>query len=337
MEEQICFDYSNNFISIANLAKKYHKSRDKIREILRNNEVHILSNAERAILKRNNYKYTYEEIEKEVLKEYCENNRGQLAAGRKFNLTQENVKSILKKNGIAIRNFSEAAIASSQNRSFHKNEYYFSQQNRNMAWLMGFLAADGNISKKDNRIKISLSTVDREILERIKEDVEIENSIKEETSNRGFDITTLVWSSAQHKKDLAKYGIVPNKTFILKPPYALERKYWIDFIRGYFDGDGSVNLIKTKGTRGNGALRFQICGAKKEMLEWMVNFFYEEYGIPKVSIQASDVNRQHTLYFFQYSSRAVRKIYSVLYTDSTLFLKRKKDKFEEIMSIVNPL
>lgn len=32
------------------------------------------------------------------------------------------------------------------------NDNYFSTQNSNMAYIMGFLAADGNVSKKGNRV-----------------------------------------------------------------------------------------------------------------------------------------------------------------------------------------
>ena len=118
---------------------------------------------------------------------------------------------------------------------------------------------------------------------------------------------------------------------------SLERKYWIDYIRGYFDGDGSVNLISNSNGRGNGNLRWQICSATKEILEWIINYFYEDFQIPKVTILVDQKNRQHPIYYFQYSSQSTRKIYNILYTDSDMFLKRKKEHFEHILSQVSPL
>lgn len=329
--EEICKDYTQSFLTFQQLAKKYHRGTDAIRQILKNNNIHLLSSAERAILKRNEYKYTYEEIEKSVLEEYCVNHKGLSASGKKFNLSQENVKTILKKNNIPIRNFSEAAILSNQNRAYSKEESYFSVESHNMAWILGFIASDGNVSKKDNRIKISLSYIDREILEKIKEEVKIENEIKDAETNKGFLTSTLSWSSKQHKDDLKKYNIVPNKTFILKPPTILDRRFWIDYIRGYFDGDGSVSYQRNNSGKIE-ACRFQICSATKEVLEWMINYFYEEHNIPKPKIYTQQ--RVHDLYYFQYSTRATLKIHSVLYNNS-LCLSRKKKKYDEIATYFN--
>ena len=85
-------------------------------------------------------------------------------------------------------------------------------------------------------------------------------------------------------------------------------------------------------------MRWQICSATSKLLEWIVNFFYEEYDIPKVNIQVQNrPGSQHTLYTIQYSSRATRQIYNVLYTPNSLYLRRKKEHFEEILEKVKPL
>lgn len=336
MEKQICSDYNENFLTISDLMRKYKKSSDTIRKILKENNIHIRNQSENAILKRNNWKYSLEEIEKEVIDNYVNKKYGLVKSGKKYQLSSSNVKYILNKNNIYIRNFSEATKISNENRAYSKNEFFFKKENSNMAWLLGFLAADGNVSKDKNIIKIALAEKDREILEKIKKLVDIENPISEYTNSKGYDVVSLSWSSKQHKKDLNKYGIIPNKTYKISPPYQLNKKYWIDYIRGYFDGDGSISLIKNPNERGNGNLRWQICSVKKDFLVWIVDFLYEEYEIPKVNVHC-DNNRITPLYYFQYSSSATRKIYSILYTDNSIFLKRKKLHFEEILKKVNPI
>lgn len=277
------------------------------------------------------------EQEKQIIYYYQDKKMGQIAVSKKvLGVSNPNiVKNILKKYNIHIRTQQEAAILSNKNRSSHKKEDYFSTQNSNMAWLLGFLAADGSIRKNENEIKIGLSIKDKEILEKIKKELELETSIKEYTNSQGYDCCTLQWTCEQHKKDLAKYNIVPEKTFVLKPPYELNKDLWIDYIRGYFDGNGSINLIPNSNGRGNGNLRWQVCSATKEILEFILQVFEEQYNIPKVNIY----ERQglHTLYYIQYSSTATRKIYSILYTPNSLFLKRKKKHFEDILQIVSPL
>ena len=135
-------------------------------------------------------------------------------------------------------------------------------------------------------------------------------------------------------KELKKYSIVPQKTFILEPPTNLDKKYWLDYIRGYFDGDGSVNFIEVNGIKHYTALRWQICSATPCVLEFVLDVL-ESYGIKKVNIQKQK-RETSDLYYIQYSTNATKEIYKILYsTDSTLYLTRKKKHFEEIIQKIN--
>ena len=51
-------------------------------------------------------------------------------------------------------------------------------------------------------------------------------------------------------KDLVNCGIIPNKTIYLDKP-DISKKYYSHWIRGYFDGDGSVSKCKDRNIRGN--------------------------------------------------------------------------------------
>lgn len=269
--------------------------------------------------------YFTKEQEDLILHLYVDEGRGQLYCAKACGSTNvAKVKEVLKKYNIPIRDFAHAATISNQNRAYKKNENYFDEPNPNMAWLLGFLASDGSISSSDNHIKLGLSKKDREILERIRQEVQIENEINEYTTTSGFEVVELRWSSKKHKEALAKYTITPRKTFTLMPPVNLPYKYWIDYIRGYFDGDGSIIHLNT------GAWRWSVCCATPNILEWIVNYFYNEYNIPKVKIQYDKDHGNQGLYQIQYSTNSTKKIHSILYTSSTLYLQRKKDKFDEI-------
>lgn len=265
------------------------------------------------------------EQKQEIIRLYVEEGKGQLYIAKKVlgTTTVNRVKRVLQEANIPIRNFSQAATLSNKNRESHKNKDFFSKESPNMAWLMGFIAADGYIRKDENEIGIGLARKDKEILEKIKTLLELETPVKDYTTQTGYDCSKLTWTCEQHKKDLAKYHITPAKTFTLIPPYNLNKKYWIDFIRGYFDGDGSINLIQ------QGALRWQVCSATKSIIEWIINFFYEEYQIPKVNIYT--INNKNPLYYCQYSTNATKKIYNILYTKDSLSLERKRKYFEEIL------
>ena len=68
-----------------------------------------------------------------------------------------------------------------------------------MAWLLGFIASDGTIRKNENEIKIGLAIKDREILEKIKAELQLQTEIKEYTTNTGYDTCTLRWTCEEHK------------------------------------------------------------------------------------------------------------------------------------------
>lgn len=267
----------------------------------------------------------------EIIKtNYVDKKRGQVYTAKQAGISVYTLKKYLHELNIPIRNHNQATILSNKNRTYKKNDSFFKTESSDMAWLLGFLASDGCIGDKRNTITINLSRKDKEILEKIKILLQIENDIVDWTTSDGFDCSELRWTSAEQKEDLAKYSIVPRKTLILKPPYTLNRKYWIDYIRGYFDGDGSINLIKNSNGRGNGNLRWQVGSATKEIIEFILDFFEEEYNIPKVNIQVR--SGTNPFYTIQYSSVATRTIYQHLYTENALYLKRKKEHFEEIIA-----
>lgn len=265
-----------------------------------------------------------EEQIKIVLREYIDLGRGQNAVMQAANITKKDLKEILESYGYKLRNRHEAIIAANKSRNLLKKQDYFQHENENMAWILGFFAADGSIEKNRNVMKLSLSTIDKEILEKIRSEIQLESEVKDYQTSDGYFVSKIQWSSEQHKKDLAKYGIIPEKTFKLKPPYALNKKYWKDYIRGYWDGDGSITLLKNN----YNSLEWQLVSGAKEILDFIVNYFYDEYNIPKVNINILNKNGRN-LYTILYSTNASKQIYNIFYQDSNaLTLKRKKDKYD---------
>ena len=207
-------------------------------------------------------------------------------------------------------------------RKYLVNDNYFDIENERMAYLLGFLASDGTVRKNSNEIKLSLSSIDKDILLEFQKEVG-GRPVKDYLTQEGFETSTWAFTSEHIKKKLAEYNIVPQKTFTFSFPKKLDKKYWRDFIRGYFDGDGSIS------SAGSSAIRFQICSATKEVLETIVDFF-EEKGIPRACIMQTQ--RVHILYYFQYSSVPTRQIYDILYYDNCWCLSRKREKYEQLLT-----
>lgn len=260
-----------------------------------------------------------------IIDAYCNKKYGLVKTGKLVGVNQRIVRKVLISNNIHIRSLAEANRANSVNvRKYGVNDDYFDNESSNMAYILGFLAADGTVTKNGNRIKIGLSSVDREFLELIKEELGVESNIFDYETSNGYMVSELGFTSQKIKQKLTEYNIIPGKTETFTFPTNLSKKYWIDFIRGYFDGDGSV------GTAGPSAIRWQICSHRPQVLETIVEFLFSEYGIPKVSVQKNEHGNSF-LYRIQYSNNSTRKIFQILYTPNSLYLPRKFEKFKSIV------
>lgn len=260
-------------------------------------------------------------IDTSIIEEYL-NGKSLSFLSKKLGISTAKLKKELQNKGIKIRTRNEQNKYNPQNQRKYKiNDLYFSTQNPNMAYLLGFYAADGCVYSNNNGIKLTLASIDREFLVTINKLLESNYPIRDYETQQGYKNSELRFSSFQIKSDFSKYNIVPKKTYNYKFPNNLKKEFYRDFIRGYFDGDGSIS------TAGKNAIRWQLCSHEKDVLEKIVLFFQEE-GIEKVNIQKYSGKE---LYYIQYSSVATRKIYNILYYKGCLCLPRKLIKYQSLM------
>ena len=256
-----------------------------------------------------------------IINRYSKNFDSLAELSRDYSCATQTIKKLLLENNIHIRSRGEQAKYTNMKRTKSCDDNYFSNINTyNKAWLLGFLASDGTIRKERNSIKIGLSAKDKEILEKIKEEVKIERDIKEYTTNNGFDIVELEWSSAKQKQDLAKYGIIPNKTYFENHlPNFDNDNLTLAYILGYFDGDGSISISK------EGYLRFRLCCYRDEFLKDVDNFLKKKYN--NTSSLSKDPNRQ--MYELSISTFYAKDIFKDMYALNSLHLNRKYQKYLE--------
>ena len=263
--------------------------------------------------------FTEEEI-KTVIYNYTVKKMGQRRAGKEFHMSDRLVKRLLLENGVHIKSIQETNVA-----KYNINNNYFATQGHNQAYIIGLLGADGNISQNDNRIDLELWSADYEILEAIRTELQLERPIKVYECSSGYIKNKLYFYSAQIKKDLMMYGLVPNKTYSkdYSFPYKLQRQYWVSYMRGLFDGDGSVKQT-------NETLTFQIDSSNKKILTELQQFLREDYGI-KTQITEQRESSGLILYRLYCYGDWARKIYDILYVPNSLFLKRKYNKWLELL------
>lgn len=315
--KDIIHKYQIEKLSQQAIADSYGVSKTAIRNFLIRNNIPL----------RDNSKEIPEEIVEQILDRYVNGHHGLASAGAPWGYKQKTVETLLKKAGIPKRNYIESKQVQ---RTYTVDDNFFKVQNSNMAYLLGFIAADGNVAKDENLINIQLQKSDEQLLKEIKILVHSTRPLKYYLTNAGKETVKFSVYSAEWKKDLAIYNIVPHKTFILKPPTFLDEKYYLDFIRGYFDGDGSISHRENNYKH----CSWEIVGMSFEMINWIKDVLLKQCGLVATSgVTSSYTHNNEKIYKIgYYTVDKIQKIYNALYSNpECLCLKRKKEKFETIL------
>lgn len=244
-------------------------------------------------------------------------------------LSSDKIKATLLDNGVRLRTLEESKKAQIQfeERKFPVFDDYC-LESHNGAWLMGFIAADGYLpitKGAKNRIVISLAEKDKEVLEKIAKEIGYKGEIKRYLSpDKVHYFASLAFTSRKIRRQLESYGIVNNKTFQLHKIPDIPEEYVIDFIRGFFDGDGSV--YRRKDTK-NSPLKISITCASYEFLENIALFLEKKLGVAH-----KNLNRDHNNYAISYGHADSLKICEAFYNNDYLCSQRKKDKYYEIIN-----
>ena len=128
------------------------------------------------------------------------------------------------------------------------NQDFFKVWTPNMAYVLGFFAADGTmIVNKRGAYFIEFNITDKKLLMHIRDIVGSDHKIAVRNRNRknsnwkiGYRLQI---GSKQWFEDLTEFGFTPRKSLVMKMP-AVPTTLFGDFLRGYFDGDGNVHFKK---------------------------------------------------------------------------------------------
>lgn len=330
-QQKLIIDLYNEGLSRAEIKRKINPPFGDlvIKRILLENNIQIRSNPG-ALTPKDTKQKIPEEIQKKIIDLY-QQGYGMTSIAKQLPqpFCFDKVKRVLKDNGVYIRNFSESLEVKPEVelRKYLINDNY-NFNSHNGAWVLGFLAADGYLPitrGAKNRVVLTLARKDEDVLYQIKEELEYEGPILQNKSTTGFPNSTLAFTSKILRKKLESYGIVNNKTFKLKEiPKGLSEEFKIDFIRGFFDGDGSVY-----GSEKEKRISMNITGASKELLEEISTFLADNYGITRVPVRVGK-EVKHTAYEIRYRKKDSLKIGEIFYNNNLLCLPRKKNKFFEL-------
>lgn len=208
---------------------------------------------------------------------------------------------------------------------------YFKEINtEEKAYWLGFIYADGCItSDSKHQLIIELSAKDKCILEKFIKS--ICGNIKIRENKHGVRISVC---QKEFTKNLLTKGVIPQKSLKLEfPSSEIVPEYLVKhFIRGYFDGDGSITynryFDKTR-NKSYGISEFSVLGT---------NNFIDCVSkiIPSSKHKIKHETRNTNVYKYRiYNRPDIIMVFHYLYDDASIYLGRKYDIFKSIIEIEN--
>lgn len=245
-----------------------------------------------------------------IIKMYLETPYGAKKIGKALKMDHDVVYRVLKRNKISRRKYSDYRI-------YNLNEDFFECiDSEEKAYWLGFIMADGCISYT-RQLLLRIKNIDKELLVKAQKSFETNTPIKPERDN----MVNLTLNSKKLCIDLAKYGIVPNKTFVAQLPN-LREDLVRHFIRGVFDGDGSVAMNLNKRT-----FMFSISGTHEICSQ------IQEEMMKELPLKKTRIIPDRSIYRVSYGGLIqVSKIGEWLYKDATIYMERKKRIFDNILA-----
>lgn len=216
------------------------------------------------------------------------------------------------------------------------------------AYVLGFIYADGCNVKHPTTGELSIAQTERDvdILYKIRNVMKSTYPISERKNNlNGGEKCFVFYIYGKFLgEQLNNLGVVQRKSLTLRFPDFLDDNLMPHFIRGYFDGDGSIwdgkrKKMMVKNERKPGEYRerivhnvkFNFTGSDTFIPE-LQNYLVKRYGFTKTKLNYSKAKDSHKHCTMEYSGRKnVHKLYELMYSSATIYGERKKAKFEKIL------
>lgn len=220
-------------------------------------------------------------------------------------------------------------------RKYSLNENYFEcLDSKDKAYFLGFIYADGFITKRSSGQNIlGITLAESEPLDKFKKYINCNKPIGVYKKTNSYSDKSiehkLALVSDKLVSDIEKLGVVERKTLVLTFP-DLPEELIPHFIRGYFDGDGSVFIHKDcRPEYDIKYLGIDICGTKEflEGLSSHLDFLDENPCIYK------EKRKETNCWNIKFASN-IRSLnlYHYMYKDcDDLYLSRKKEIFENFI------
>lgn len=204
-------------------------------------------------------------------------------------------------------------------RGNQKNKNYKPIWTAEIAYTVGLLVTDGNLSK-DKR-HIDFTSKDIELVRTFKSCLDLESKIGKKTS--GFSKKKYYRIQFSHVKFynwLKDIGLTANKSKTISF-LKISNKYFADFVRGHYDGDGGSYGYWDSRWPNSFMFYTNFASASEKHIRWL------RLNIEKFFRIKGHISKSRNLYILRFAKKESKTLYEkIYYEDSLPCLKRKKDK-----------
>jgi len=231
------------------------KSSKKLGEFYGMNKTTILNFAKKVGFDTSQFKASKlltDKEEQEIAEMYFTQNSTSLA--KQYNCSPKLISKIWRNHN----------LSGKETRRYYSNFSYFNKiDSVDKSYFLGFIASDGCVYARNNdtqqqMLSIGINQKDEEVLIKFLKYIEGENPINNHYADKTY-VSQIQIVSDELCNDLSKYNIVPRKTWSYCPTNIPEEFMW-HFIRGFFDGDGSISWSKNSNLS---KCNINFCGNKK--------------------------------------------------------------------------
>ncbi len=198
-----------------------------------------------------------------------------------------------------------------------------------LAYAIGLLVSDGNLSV-DGR-HIDLTSKDHEQVATFKRCLDLTNKIERKNSGSAkqpnLTAYRIQFGDVELYRWLLSIGLHPHKSKTIEV-ISVPGPFFRDFVRGYYDGDGSTRAFWDIRWRSSYMFYTSFCSTSHPYLVWLRNKLHVLLGVN------GHVWHTGSAWKLCYAKKESKKLYSFMYYDKKVpCLQRKREKLERFLAI----
>lgn len=205
---------------------------------------------------------------------------------------------------------------------------FFKTWTPEMSYILGFLFADGCITTRDGEYhEIAVEIKDHDHCTVIASTIDNNINVHRYTRHDGRSTSKFSIGVSSVIEDVVNLGLTPKKSKTALYPY-VPRELQSHFVRGYFDGNGTVGLAKRNNRKSYRRGLMISVGSKafSESLLLAIRSFTPAVG----NIYKPSTTNAYNVSFTRLDE--IRSFGEWIYDEASIFLHRKYEKWIEVIT-----